>query len=317
MAVALGINPDEIDISGARAAGADASGRRRAQATAVEFDFVINSADPAAALAELGAQLSDPSSALLSSPTTSAINPAVLAVAFICPVGLHRPAGATDCLACGGTSIVNPEDGTQCIECPARMAPDPKTAKTSCVCADGFYNTSLSSIRCYEDGERFDPIMPTPTDVCMPCDGLECVACHLDPSLGSIVLVAPGFSLSNTKLLQRATMVSVVGQRAIYPCPGGEETCPNTGGIFECILGSAPPLCSTCATDWSRPGLAGNCKECSDAVSILWAVGGAAVAITFATAVLYFVSGVSTSAGGKLAEKLTVLVTLGKIAISL
>jgi hypothetical protein len=46
-------------------------------------------------------------------------------------------------------------------------------------------------------------------------------------------------------------------------------------------------------------------------------VGGAAVAITFATAVLYFVSGVSTLAGGKLAGKLTVLITLGKIAISL
>ena len=48
------------------------------------------------------------------------------------------------------------------------------------------------------------------------------------------------------------------------------------------------------------------CAECSDALSLLWIVFGGVLAITGATGVLYFVSGVNTSAG-----KLTVMVALG------
>ena len=57
MVAALGIEPNDIAISGLRAPSALADGRRRAQATAVVFDFVITSANAGAVLADFDAQV--------------------------------------------------------------------------------------------------------------------------------------------------------------------------------------------------------------------------------------------------------------------
>jgi hypothetical protein len=127
----------------------------------------------------------------------------------------------------------------------------------------------------------------------------------------------PGFSLPSTKLGQLVGFAAISGQRPVFACPGGAATCtgqlpPFVADTRTCEKGSAGPLCSTCQEGWSHPGLQGECTECSDALSLLWIVFGGVLAITGATGVLYFVSGVNTSAG-----KLTVVVALGAPSLRL
>jgi hypothetical protein len=200
MAVALDIDASEIDITFEPPTGAG----RRLQTTPMAFVVSVRSADASATLTELATQLNDPGSALMNSPTAGAIDGTTLSVTFACQAGFHKPNGAADCLPCSGTSIPNPTDNTQCIECPYRMSPDPATQKTSCVCAVGFYDSSHSTIKCYAEGQRFDEALPPAVDACTPCGGMECIECgQLTPS-GALLTttVKAGYGVSTTALGQ-------------------------------------------------------------------------------------------------------------------
>ena len=143
-------------------------------------DFVILSEDPAATLSALNAQLQDEDSALRTSPTMGAVDAAAgMSFSFTCPIGLYRPTGAPDCLPCAGNSIPDLNDNTRCVDCPARQAPDPTTALTTCVCDSGFYNATLSNVECYDLGSRFRADLPRSIDACVPCEGLSCIVCGL------------------------------------------------------------------------------------------------------------------------------------------
>lgn len=187
---------------------------------------------------------------------------------------------------------------------------------TTCVCDNGFYNTTWSAltnpdswsvVKCYEPGQRFEAedFALKPTDTCMPCEGMNCITCKLEGTT-----MQPGFSLSTTKMDQGVDFGTISGQRPIFPCPG-KDTClgtlpPFAAGEGTCKKGSAGPLCSICQDGWSHPGLQGECAECSDTMSIIWILFGGILAIAGVTGVLYFVSGANTSAG-----KLTVIIALG------
>jgi hypothetical protein len=276
MAVALGIDASEIDI--AAPVETPTGEGRRLQTTSLALVVSVRSAEASTVLAELANQLNDPSSALMNSPTAGAIDGTTLSVTFACPVGLHRPYGAPDCLSCSGTSIPNPADNTQCLECPARMAPDPATQKTSCVCAAGFYDSSQSTIKCYEEGQRFDEDLPAVLDACTPCDGNDCIECEL----GSTT-VKPGYGVSMTALDQGVEFMALAGQRAVFPCSGDGNTCTGLLAPGEgCKPGSGTTgvLCTVCADGWSRHGLQGTaCAECSDTMSVAFVLLGGCVAL--------------------------------------
>jgi hypothetical protein len=272
MAVALGIDASEIDIT--LPVESSSGGGRRLQVTPMALVVSVRSADASTVLAELANQLNDPSRALMNSSTTGAIDGTTLSAVFV----LHRPYGAADCLPCSGTSIPNPADNTQCVECPARKAPNPATQKTSCVCAAGFYDSSQSTIKCYEEGQRFDEDLPMVLDACTPCDGNNCIECML----GSTA-VKPGYGVSTTTLDQDVEFMALAGQRAIFPCPGGEDTCTGLlapGGECKPGSGTTSVLCTICADGWSRHGLQGTaCTECSDTLSIAFVLLGGCVAL--------------------------------------
>ena len=302
VAAALGIDAVEIEIT---RLAASSSGRRRAQTTAMEVDVSILSANPGDTLLELEQQLQDENSPLLSMPTSTIDANVGMAITFACPIGLHRPAGAADCLPCSGTAIPDTEDNTRCVECPARMAPDPATS-TTCVCDAGFYDATLSNVECYDLGGRFRADVVREVDACVSCEQLDCVECKLGHTY-----VKQGYSVSSTQIKTGVEFMAIAEQqRAVYPCMdtqacSGELTAP-------CRPGTQGPLCSVCEEGWSHPGLQGKCAECDGTMSTIWIVFGSVVSIVFVTCFLYFASGVSSTAG-----KMTVIITLAKIGISL
>ena len=321
MAAALELDTAAVSIFGVRAGGetdpTGVAGRRRAQAIAVAFDMVVDSDDPGAAIANLAAQLNDPSSALMQGAVGSSIDFTSLKFAFICPVGMYRPPGDVDCKTCSGDRIPS-EDLLTCIPCPSRQSPDPRTVGTTCTCAPTFYNSTRSLIKCYNEGQYYKEL-PAPAEACMPCGGMDCIDCDA----GHTTRVSPGWATSTSVLVTvRANgFNAVLDQRALYPCHI-EGTCnglaisaatdlPATGSSV-CAIGTEGPLCGTCAPNWSRPGLHGECEECSDTLSILWIAFGSALAIFMATGTLYFVSGVDSSHGN-----LHTVIVLGKIAVSM
>lgn len=103
----------------------------------------------------------------------------------------------------------------------------------------------------------------------------------------------------------------IAGQRAVFPCPRGDESC--TGDTTTpCHEGYDGPLCSYCAAGWSRAGLAGECEECEEFMAAVWVVLGGTFILGLVTATLYFVGGVEPHHG-----KMTVAITIGKIVIGL
>ena len=122
----------------------------------------------------------------------------------------------------------------------------------------------------------------------------------------------PGYSLAENKLQQGGSSLNEIsGQRSVFPCPGGSDTC--TGDLTDpCMEGYTGTLCSICDDGWSRKGLVGTCHECYGALSLLWIVVGGGAALAFAIGVLYWVSSFDATAG-----KLTVLLSLLKVGLSL
>eukprot|EP01051_Picozoa_sp_SAG22_P007043 SAG22_NODE_482_length_9931_cov_9.247254_6_plen_405_part_00 len=190
------------------------------------------------------------------------------------------------------------------------MRQAPTDIGDACRCAEGYYNTTRSLIKCYEVGQRYidRSSLPSVTDICMPCDDNECITCF-----GGLPRIRAGYSVSQRMLDQDQDFVDAgksTGQRAVYACPL-QDTC--TGNLSKpCQEGSDGPLCSGCAAGWSHPGLTGECKKCDNDIGTIWVGIGTVFVGCMATATLYFVSGVDSNAGF-----MHTIITFGKIAISL
>ena len=181
MAAALGIDISDVEITGVRPT-VDGGDRRRLETAAIEFDFVIRSADPASAMAQLESQLADETSLLRTSDNLGTVDPeGTLAFTFTCAAGFHRPAGAADCKRCGGSNeYPDPDDNTRCLVCQ-----DPMTVKddgSSCRCADAHYDARAELLVCYEVGESWlatdfegAPAKDAAEPQCLPCG--DCLAC--------------------------------------------------------------------------------------------------------------------------------------------
>jgi hypothetical protein len=120
IADSMGVNVSEINVRGLKQAGA----RRRTQTVSdpvvVSLDFVVSSANPAAALLDLSEQLSNSSSPLM----TSEIAPRSGQTAeadYSCPDFMVMLEGAAVCTACGqGKEPVTPDcdSATAAADCP-------------------------------------------------------------------------------------------------------------------------------------------------------------------------------------------------------
>ena len=250
-----------------------------------------------------------------------------------CPAGTQPNEAMTACLNCDAGKFSS--DGQLCLACPAAQAQN--FARDGCVCANDFYNTSLGQIRCYTDGQQYEPTSVASAPICETCKTLECVTCTYDEDTRvNYVRMQRGFSLSEAKLAQRLPLEEVVGQRGVFPCvndasePNREhKTCgcsralhveeePGTlnSGCADtatpCLFGYRGPLCAYCDEGFSRPGLKGECEQCSDTVSAIWIIFAAVVSLSFVVGVLYWVANVGGGTG-----KLSVIISLGKISVSL
>jgi hypothetical protein len=315
LALALGVAKETITASGS----STGSGRRRAQSTvAMDITFTVDVVHRDAAMTKLSSQLNQPDGVLMgggSGGWGTITSPDTLAFTFSCRVGLYRPLGVSDCQQCAGNSVPNTGEGSKsCTDCGAREAPDPDTG-ARCVCAESYYNSSFgtsrgpSSIKCYDDGQRFvsGDQLPLITDVCMPCNGMACITCAIGEASLNL-----GYSISETSLAQQVKLDLVFGQRAVYYCPGGADTC--TGDLTQpCKPESTGPLCAICAEGFSRNGLVGKCTECSDSLSVVWVVLGGILAISAAVAALYIVGGMGAGNAGKI----QIIIVFAKIGITL
>jgi len=269
-----------------------------------------------------------------------------------CEPGKTPNALSTECISCANGKFST--DGALCQACPAGQGSN--FLRDGCTCLENFYNATLGEIVCYDDGGQYPldyvPNLPnSDVDACRPCDPLQCVSCTYDPEGDRVsrVKVKRGHSISEQKLLQGVQFEDLTGHRGVFPCQldAQQKTVntfdhqpealqcgcsaeihvrdvnPDTGLEYDlnpgcsddagpCKTGYQGPLCSYCAPGYSRPGLKGQCEECSSVASILWVFFAGLVAIFFVTGVLYFVASFDASAG-----KLTVIVTLGKITVSL
>jgi hypothetical protein len=227
MAAALGIDISDVEIIGVRPTvdGGDhrlhgivppGMGRRRLrrrlETAAIEFDFVIRSADPAAAMAQLESQLADETSLLRTSDNLGTVDPeGTLAFTFTCAAGFHRPAGAADCKRCGGNNeYPDPDDNTRCLVCQ-----DPMTVKddgSGCRCADAHYDARAELLVCYEVGESWlatdfkaAPAKDAAEPQCLPCS--DCLTCK-DGS----AKVAKGYMVSEADKAVAAGSTSTCGR---------------------------------------------------------------------------------------------------------
>ena len=110
LALSLNISITDVDVGDIAAAAAnDNNGRRRMQdgATAISFSVTISGDNISTAISSMVDQLNDPTSALMTSPTTGAIDPLTLPTfIFVCPVGMYRPFDEEMCEFCSGASTV-------------------------------------------------------------------------------------------------------------------------------------------------------------------------------------------------------------------
>ena len=332
LARSLNVSSDTIQITnfGSVRGGSIDTGRRRAQSPdgQVSFDLLLTGPSAGESLSELTTQLDDPASALRTSAIGGSIDPDVAPVfAFACPVGLYRPldgdpAGGSLCVSCPDAAMQIPDslaDFRSCRECLPGQAPDAETG-SHCVCAGGFYNSTESVIHCYADGEDW-------TEISANAGAADCVACSetgclqgYDPdneifgqitcNLGSVE-IHPGSSVSMLSALEDKPFNEIRNQRGIFPCDA--DTCTvDSDGKPACEAGYTGPLCAYCDVGYSRPGFEGKCNECSQSMSYVWAVFGGLLSLTLIVSVLYFVASVDATAG-----KMSVIITLGKIAVSL
>lgn len=320
LAASLNVSIDLIRIANF---GPTNAGRRRLQGQAVEFDLLITGTSASESLMELTTQLADPSSNLMSSSTAGSINPNVLPVfSFACPAGLHRPLDAAGmCVACPNPESQVPDrlaDFRSCRECLPGQVPDVETG-SQCVCAQGYYNATQGTIRCYESGADWKRVNTHSDAECAPCAETGCIQGY-DPSnavFGQItcqrgkVVLNPGFGVSVASKSESVPFDQIQNrQRGVFPC--ASDSCIVESGRPACVEGHTGPLCANCAAGYSRPGFVGRCKECAQTMSAIWVVLGGAGSLGLIVTGLYLVSVEGSSSG-----KISALVTLAKIGISL
>jgi hypothetical protein len=233
LAASLGLSPDEIEIAGLHTLAG--GGRRRLQASVpVEVDVVLIAADTGAALQELDRQLTDPTSALRTGAVTGNIDPTVRpSFVFVCPVGMVKGAGDTECSPCSTYTEIPNKAGTACVPCPTNQMSGGDGSV--CVCKDGFYNLTFVQPKCYTgDVPKSIAIAIFPSEramlECVPCTGMECVSdCD---AIG--VTVAEGWSPVETAEVTLPILQCKAGSRACpsrqYPRP--LATCPQR---VECV----------------------------------------------------------------------------------
>jgi len=310
----LGIDVSNVKISGVQQSGGTQATGRRAQQAAnqVTFDVEITGdVDAGAAFAQLQQQLEDPASPLRNSATAGTIDHTSGVFSFSCPIGLYRPAGSPECGNCDDKSIPDSSNSFRtCRECLPGQSPD--ASHSRCVCADGYYNTSggLNLIKCYAEGEPLSVLSSISSADCHLCADTGCTADAITCTSGTVAL-KEGFALSQTGLAQGLALDQMVGQRNIYEC-SIEGACLGDDPQTPCGVGYTGPLCDYCAEGYSRPGFNGVCAECSTGLSTAWVVAAGLLGVAAVTVGLYVVSSVDSEAG-----KMTVIVTLGKIAIGL
>jgi hypothetical protein len=221
ISASLGLDISEVEITRA----AHPSSRRRMQSTAIDIEFIIRSADSAAALAALEVQLTDENSQLRNADEFEINEAMALSYAFICPTGLHRPDGATDCSRCPGNGYPDPDDSTRCIECQTQMTVNAEG--TACVCVNGYYDARAGLFVCYKVGEDwsaldFDdrPENGAKDPQCLKCG--DCLICE-DGS----AKVVKGFMVSEADKATAAGSTSacvfrasVCSNRLLRPVPG-------------------------------------------------------------------------------------------------
>lgn len=318
LALSLDVELSSLEISGLRQAAASDSredgggmGRRmQSAAGTVEFDVKITGPNMIAALSLLNEQLANPSSSLRSRAGISSDDPAW---SLICPVGTYRPIGDGQCSFCSDTSVPDSDNGFRsCKDCIAGQAPD--ATHSRCVCANNFYNSSAGTrqIKCFTGSESWAALPLTSNSDCLACAATGCTDGAITCVGGSVTLNAD-FAVSSTLATQGVPLEEMTGQRNIYACEIPGACLGETEVGAACSSPYTGPLCDYCASGYSRPGFTGECTECTEGLSAAWAVLGAICAVAGGTFVLYWVSSVQ----GTQAGRMTVIVTIGKIAISL
>ena len=175
---------------------------------------------------------------------------------FVCPVGLYRPEGSSDCDLCpGGTGIPDLEtQSSTCRDCPQRQVPN----LDSCVCGEGFYS-GLGDVRCFSTGytQIVSTETDTETDTCSACSLEKLGHPCLDSCRGSEITVSAGW--------QGVTQAD--GSVSIFACVGGSEKC--LGGVgatnisnSSCAIGYTGTLCSVCSDGYHK-ATGSTCKSCS------------------------------------------------------
>jgi hypothetical protein len=285
LAEVLDINVYDVQITGVRQTWSGGN-MRRLETAMIEFDFVIRSANPAVALAQLESQLADENSQLRTSYTLGTVDSnKPLAFAFTCGVGLHRPAGASDCRTCNANMYPDPNDGTRCEECEHPMAVN--ADKSGCHCADDYYDARAGVLVCYEAGQDWTaadfPVRAPGDEQCLPCnDGNTATNC-LKPCRGGLASVAPGFTAISTVAHPTA---GVIGLLAIFECPL-KEGCPgqnSTSIEMSCAKGYMGTLCAVCDEQHSRSGeKCIPCQAAAGSVALVVALVVAAVVAALIT----------------------------------
>eukprot|EP01051_Picozoa_sp_SAG22_P008615 SAG22_NODE_666_length_8013_cov_2.524640_7_plen_1400_part_00 len=264
----LAVGPGDITVIGIQQTRRRLLQLRRAQSSsAAQLEFEIVPAMAGTVMAELDAQLADPTSPLRTSAgPLASINPDVAPVFNVaCPAGRYLPDGATDCEKCPAGEYLNTDaNPPSCKACVAALGEEPSDLGDSCVCMDGFYNTvTRTAITCHR-GDYFPP--PAALPFCTACSELDCVTeCS---GGGHVVVIEQGWS-ATVQSDGTVAVLECVTDSSSGGCPGGETNATVIG--TACTYGYNGLLCSSCDPDytWGSDGLCTKCEEWSATGGVL------------------------------------------------
>eukprot|EP01043_Picozoa_sp_COSAG02_P011915 COSAG02_NODE_448_length_22102_cov_11.767032_2_plen_1431_part_00 len=162
-----------------------------------------------------------------------------------CPPG-ESPNSVTGAYLCSRCSeFATSPSGTNCKSCPAGQVAN--EARTQCVCPVGTYNATEfggNRLQCVEQDLTHGTIAAD--SVCVPCDGLDCVASCTDE-----VRVRNGWAFTDPDS----------SPSHIFRCPI-QPACVHADGHL-CQPGHRGILCAVCERGFGKVG--DECQLCSDA----------------------------------------------------
>jgi hypothetical protein len=274
VAISLGLAVSEIRIDHLYEQTDDAIGRRlQITNTDIAFEFTILTPSAEGVLKDLETQLLDPTSALMTSESTSMLiaNQSVEAIpVFECPAGTIMSGG--QCTRCADGKHAPESGSTVCLDCPENQVPT--TLRNKCVCQDGFYASSALRLECYGKNEDYFE-SSLGTTACTSCENLDCIEC-----IGGEAILLSGFALSESnKQMHPPSLSEMTGYVAIFACPiagGCPPTAENATTISRCGIGYTGALCAVCNEGYVKTGT--SCLDCGGAsVSVSSLVAYAAV----------------------------------------